>query len=81
MLIVLTHIPKVCGVIPGQGTDLGCGFSPSWGVYGRQPANVPLCQIHVSLSLSRPSSLTLINVSLGEDYINNIHVPFNPSSN
>ena len=29
--------PKVAGLIPGQGTRLGCGFGPQLGACERQP--------------------------------------------
>ena len=44
---------KFVGLIPSQGTGLGCGFGPQWGAYERQLINV-LSQIDVSLPLSLP---------------------------
>ena len=33
---------KVTGSIPSQGTYLGCGYGPRWGIHGRQPIDVSL---------------------------------------
>ena len=43
---------RVTGSIPSQGTCLGCGPGPQWGVHERQP------HIDVSLSFSFPSPLS-----------------------
>ena len=40
------------GVIPSQGTYLGCGFRPHQGAYRRQLINVSLSWMFFSLSLS-----------------------------
>ena len=39
---------KVAGLIPSQGTGLGCGPGPQWGAHERQP------HIDVSLPLFLP---------------------------
>ena len=44
--------PKVIGLIPGQGTCLGCGPGPQLGVCKRQPIDVSLAHWHFSPSLS-----------------------------
>ena len=46
---------KVVGLIPSQGTCLGCRFSPSWVVYKRQ-----LIDVSLPLSSSLPLSLESI---------------------
>ena len=46
---------RVTGLIPGQGTCLGCGPGPQWGVHKRQP------HIDVSLALS-PSLLLCLKI-------------------
>ena len=46
---------RVTGLIPSQGTCLGCGPGPWWGVHERQP------HIDVSLPLVRPSPRSKIN--------------------
>ena len=43
---------KITGLVPGQGTCLGCRPGPHWGVCERQP------HIDVSLPLSLPSHLS-----------------------
>ena len=48
----LSHNQKVVGLIPGQGTYLGCVFGSQAGAYGRQ-------SIDVSLSPLLPISLPL----------------------
>ena len=37
---------RVAGVIPGQGTCVGCGFGPGQGMCERQPIAVSLSQNH-----------------------------------
>ena len=46
---IIPYNRKCAGLIPGQGTYLGCGSDP-WGTYGRQP--IDICHIDVSLCLS-----------------------------
>ena len=53
---------KVAGLIPGQGTHLGCGLDPQSGRV--QEATDPC----FSLPLSLPLSLKLINISSGDDF-------------
>ena len=45
---------KVAGLIPGQGTCLGCGFSPLLGVPTRSNRSMFLAHIDVSLPLILP---------------------------
>ena len=55
MVQLVGHQPigqKVMGSIPGEGTCLGCGFSPSWGMYERQPINFSFSCLCFSLSFS-----------------------------
>ena len=67
---------KALGSIPYQCTYLGCKFDPELGHRGRQPTDISLTSMFLSLSLFlslSPSpllfSLTLksINISSGED--------------
>ena len=50
---------KVTGLIPSQGTCLGCRFNlPGWGAYERQPINVSLsCFLSPSFFLPYPLSI------------------------
>ena len=52
---------KVSGSIPGQGTRLGCGFSPQLGAYKRQSIHVSLSHWYFSPSLfpSLPLSVSV----------------------
>ena len=43
---------KVAGLIPSQGTCLGCRPGPQLGLCDRQPIDVSFTHIHVSLPLS-----------------------------
>ena len=69
----LEHRPtpqKVVGLIPSQGTYLGCGLSPWLGVYGRQPTDVSLSRQSFSARphpLHLPLSLKSVNISSGEE--------------
>ena len=62
-----THA-KVVGLIPGQGTYLGCRFDP-WPkpVSGATEQCFSLTLMFLSLSFSLPLSLKQINISSGED--------------
>ena len=69
-----SHTPKVGGLIPGQATYLGCDLITGQCAYRRQPVDVSLTLmflslfVSLSLSLSPLSSLSKIkNISLGED--------------
>ena len=48
--IILVH-QKVVGSVPNWGTNLGFGFGPQVGEYGRQPTDVSLTSMFLSLSL------------------------------
>ena len=61
---VLSHTPKGWGFNSGQDTYLGCGFDPQLG-HVREATNQCLS---LTLMLSTPLSLKLINISLGEDF-------------
>ena len=52
-------VHKVTGLIPGQGTHPGCGFSSGWGMYRRQPIDASLSHLCFSLSRSLFRSLCL----------------------
>ena len=65
-LIWMDHHPihqKFAGSVPDQGTCLGCGFHPGWGMHRRHPT----MSLSLSLSLSLCLSLKSINISSGED--------------
>ena len=49
---------KVAGLIPGQGTCLGCGLGPWLGACERQPTDVSLINVSLPLFLSLPSSFS-----------------------
>ena len=61
--------PKAAGMIPGQGTCLGCGFTPQSGcVWEATDQYFSLASMFLSLSLhSLPRSLKSISMPLGED--------------
>ena len=50
---------KVAGLIPSQGTCLGCGPGPQVWVYERQPMDVSLTLLCFSPSLSPSLPLSL----------------------
>ena len=61
---------KVVGLIPGQGTLLGCGFDSHWMCMGGHQSKL-LSHFSVSLSpRSLPLSLKSINISSTEDLKN-----------
>lgn len=63
------------GLIPGQGTDLGCGSIPDWaGKKGNRSMFVSHGDVSISSSFSFPLSLKSINISLGE--YENKHIGF-----
>ena len=68
----LEHRPihqEAVGLIPGQGTYLGCRFDPWLGIYERQPISfsLTLMFLSLSLSLSIPLSLKISKHILGEE--------------
>ena len=56
---------KVAGLVPGQGTHPGCGFSPQKG-HVREATDRFFCSFSL-LFLFLPLSLKSVNMSLGED--------------
>ena len=59
--------PKVAGLIPSQGTYIGCRFDPWLQARARGNQSMFLSHIDVSLSLSPFLPLKSINISSGED--------------
>ena len=61
---------KVMGLIPGQDTCLGCGFSPQLGCMQKaadQCFSLTSMFLSLSVSLPLPLSLKSVSMSLGED--------------
>ena len=58
---IFLYTKRLGGSIPSQGTYLGCRFTLSWGMYGRQPVNVS-ASLSLSHFLSLPPLLKPIKV-------------------
>ena len=66
---VVPYIQNVAGLIPGQGTYLGCGFDPQVG-HVRLIGKQLMFLSHIDVfSVSLPLSKRSVNIFSGEDFL------------
>lgn len=69
------HPTNVGGLVPIQGTSLGCSLFPNWRMFGKQPIDVSMLLSHnvsLSLPLFFPLPLKSVNISSSEIFLTKV---------